>query len=252
MTFHALCGHEVRASGQGNEPELYRLPIVDLSAGLLGAISLLVARYVNLRTAAGAAISTSLLNSGLYLLSELIRRPGGVFSELPQLNGQQTGFHPAEQVYAVGDRWIAVAARDEPMAARLVSVLGLAQQIRAPRAEWGERERTSIARAVIEQDPDSLLARLEAAQVWAAPCRVDAKETTLADPAMRSGSAVLRAEDPRYGSFAQLGTQFTFSRSPTVGRGDSASIGEHSRQVLAELGYGAAQIDRLYRDKVVV
>jgi crotonobetainyl-CoA:carnitine CoA-transferase CaiB-like acyl-CoA transferase len=206
---------------------------------------------VNLRSGAGAAISTSLLNAGLYLLSELLQRPDGQFSELPQLNQQQTGFHPAERLYAVGNRWLAIAARSDSMAARLVGALDLTDRIRIPRADWGENEASLIAQAVIGQDFDSLLVRLKTADVWAAACRFDAKETTLSDPAMRTGSAVLSANDSRYGSFNQIGTQFTLSRSPTVGRGDSPAIGEHSRQVLTELGYGPAEIERLYRDKVV-
>jgi crotonobetainyl-CoA:carnitine CoA-transferase CaiB-like acyl-CoA transferase len=251
MTFHAFCGHEVRASGQGNEPELYRLPIVDLSAGLLGAIALLVARFVNLRSGAGAAIATSLLNAGLYLLSELVRRPDGQFSELPEVNHQQTGFHPAERIYAVGDQWIAIAARGNSMAARLISALHLAERIRTPRDAWGEREASLIALAIAGQDLDAFLKRLKAADVWAVACRSDAKAATLSDPGMRAGAAVLSADDPRYGRFVQLGTQFTLSRSPTTGRGDSPAVGEHTRHVLTELGYGPEEIDRLYRDKVV-
>jgi crotonobetainyl-CoA:carnitine CoA-transferase CaiB-like acyl-CoA transferase len=251
MTFHALCGHEVRASGRGNEPELYRLPIVDLSAGLLGAISLLVARWANLRSGSGATISTSLLNSGLYLLSELIQRPDGRFEALPELDPQQTGFHPAERIYAVGDSWVAIAARGNEMAARLVRSLELADQIKTARDGWGEQEAALIARAMAKQDPDTLLRRLEAADVWAAKCRPDAQEATLNDAELMADGAVLSADDPRYGRFVQLGTQFTHSRSPTVGRGDSPLPAEHTRQVLTELGYPAEEIDRLYRDEVV-
>jgi crotonobetainyl-CoA:carnitine CoA-transferase CaiB-like acyl-CoA transferase len=251
MTFQAFCGHEIRAGGQGNEPELYRLPIVDLAAGLLGAVSLLVARFVNLRSGAGAAIATSLLNAGLYLLSEWVQRPDGEFGELPELNPQQTGFHPAERIYAVGDRWLAIAARGDSMAARLVSALDLAEQIRAPRHAWGEREASLLAQAIAGHDLDTLLERLKAADVWAVACRSDAKEATLSDPGMCAGGAVLSADDPRYGRFVQLGAQFTLSRSPNVGRGDSPAVGEHTRQVLTELGYRPEEIDRLYRDKVV-
>lgn len=137
------------------------------------------------------------------------------------------------------------------MAARLTSALDLAKQIRTPRDEWGEREASLIAQAIAKHDLDTLLERLKAADVWAVACRSDAKEAILSDPGMCAEGAVLSADDPRYGRFVQLGTQFTLSRSPTVGRGDSPAVGEHTRQVLTELGYGPEEIDRLYRDKVV-
>ena len=71
------------------------------------------------------------------------------------------------------------------------------------------------------------------------------------DPGLLAAGATLSADDPRYGRFVQLGTQFSLSRSPTVGRGDSPLPAEHTRQVLAELGYESDEIERLYRDKIV-
>jgi crotonobetainyl-CoA:carnitine CoA-transferase CaiB-like acyl-CoA transferase len=187
----------------------------------------------------------------LYLLSELVQRPDGRFGELPELDAQQTGFHPAERIYAVGESWLAIAARGNAMAARLIRELDLTDRIRAPRDTWSEPEASVIAQAMAGQDPDRLLRRLEAANVWAAACRPDAKEATLNDSGLLAAGAVLSADDPRYGRFVQLGTQFTLSRSPAVGRGDSPLVGEHTRQVLSELGYGPVEIERLYRDRVV-
>ena len=47
---------------------------------------------------------------------------------LRQLNAAQTGFHPAEQLYQARDRWIAIAARSDGMARRLLAVLGIEAQ----------------------------------------------------------------------------------------------------------------------------
>jgi crotonobetainyl-CoA:carnitine CoA-transferase CaiB-like acyl-CoA transferase len=151
----------------------------------------------------------------------------------------------------LGTSWIAIAARGNEMAARLVRVLGLTDQIKTTRDSWGEQEAVLIAGALAKEDPNTLMQRLEAADVWAAKCRPDAKRETLNDVGLLADGAVLSADDPRYGRFLQLGTQFTHSRSPTVGRGDSPLPAEHTRQVLSELGYDTEKIGELFRDGVV-
>ena len=75
--------------------------------------------------AQGAELGAGLLNAGLFLLSELVQRADGQFEGAPPLNTRQTGYHPAEQLYEATDGWLAIAARDDAMAQRLLDVLGL-------------------------------------------------------------------------------------------------------------------------------
>jgi crotonobetainyl-CoA:carnitine CoA-transferase CaiB-like acyl-CoA transferase len=251
MTLQAFCGHELRGCGEGNEPDLYRLPIIDFAAGQIGTLALLVAWLRHASTDEGATIATSLLNCGLHLLCDLIQQPDGRFLDAPRLNREQTGFHPAERLYAAGSEWVAIAARDEPMARRLLETLGLAHEIRAPRSAWGQQEAERIAAVIATWDRDALLQALVQARVWAAACRSDAKEAIFNDPGMNDSAAVVGADDPEYGGFVQLGAQFTLSRSPRTVAGNSPRLGEHTRQVLAELGYSAAEVERLYRAQIV-
>src|SRR5690606_27671717 len=96
MIFHSYCGHAVRCGGLNGTPRNYRLPVVDFASGLLANLSMAAGYYARLRTGNGAAISTSLLNSGLFLLSELVRQPDMSFAPLPELDEDGAGYHPAE------------------------------------------------------------------------------------------------------------------------------------------------------------
>jgi crotonobetainyl-CoA:carnitine CoA-transferase CaiB-like acyl-CoA transferase len=247
----ALTGHEERAAGEGNELTCYNATTVDFAAGMLGAVSSLAAQWRKERTGDGATIATSLLETGLFLLSELIRASDGTFVPLPRLNYEQTGFHPAEQLYRARDGWIAIAARTEEMARRLLAVLGLQARISKPRRDWRTGEALLIAESVAQRDAAAILAALQSAGVWSAPCRAEAKESSLRDATLRERGTVLSTRHARYGEILQVGCQFTLSRAKARPSGETAVIGQHTRQILTELGYDDAEIAQLYADAVV-
>ena len=197
------------------------------------------------------SIQTSLLDSALFLLSEVVQAADGSFFPLPKLNHAQTGFHPAEQLYKAQGGWIAVAARSEEMAKNLLIALGLDKKITKRRREWGTAESELIGEGIARHDAESALALLRAAEVWAVPCRENAKEMILRDRQLRDSGTVLATQHPRYGEILQIGRLFSFSRSATCPRGDTATLGQHSRGVLAELGYSDAEIAKLCADRIV-
>ena len=80
MVFQALCGHEYRAGGLGNPPLWNRTSMVDYAGGMLGAAAILQQLYERARSGHGAELGIGLLNSGVFLLSELIARPDGRWS----------------------------------------------------------------------------------------------------------------------------------------------------------------------------
>jgi crotonobetainyl-CoA:carnitine CoA-transferase CaiB-like acyl-CoA transferase len=248
----ALTGHEERAAGEGTGFTCYSLTTIDFAAGMLGAICSLAAQWHKERTGGGATVATSLLETGLFLLSELIRRRDGTFVPLPKLNSEQTGFHTAERLYKARDSWIAIAARTEEMAQSLLAVLGLQGGIDKPRRDWRTAEALLIAEAIAQHDAAAVLAALHTAGVWCAPCRAEAKEVTLRDLKLRERGTVLSTKHAHYGEILQIGSLFTLSRARTRPSGDTAGIGQHSRQILAELGYGDAEIAQLYAQAIVV
>jgi crotonobetainyl-CoA:carnitine CoA-transferase CaiB-like acyl-CoA transferase len=251
LAFQAFCGHESRAGGKDNAPLWNRSTLVDYTGGLLGAITILQALWVRARTGAGAELNVPLLNAGVYLLSELIQRPDGSFVGAPVLNREQTGFHPAEQMYQTADGWIAIAARDTPSAMRLAGALELGAALPGDPRDWGDPQALSIANALRSRNTRAVLDLLERAQVWAEECSRGAAHRTLNDPRLIEAGTVHVSEHAQFGTVREIGQLFRFSRTASGPHKHTAQPGEHTRSVLAELGYDAAAVADLYERKIV-
>jgi crotonobetainyl-CoA:carnitine CoA-transferase CaiB-like acyl-CoA transferase len=253
MIFQAYCGHEYHAAGEGNPPLWYRFAIIDFAAGMLGAIAVLGALYRRRHTGEGAALTVNLFDTGIYLLSELLKDGAGNAAGLGRMNTAQTGFHPAESLYQTMDGWIAIAARDDAMAAALMRVLGCVEASQSSRIMWDETERLAIAKALRQLSTSDSERILRNAGVWMQRCRTDAARELLSSPALRSVGTSLAGSHPTYGDTVQIGPCVSLSGTALepAGRDRIPALGEHTRELLAELGYPHGDIDALYAQKVV-
>lgn len=255
MMFQALCGHEFYGAGEGNDPHWYRFALVDYVAGNLGAISLLSALYKRMRTGKGARLKLCLYDAGIYALSEIYRQADGSFAGLRQLNADKTGFHPAECLYQTKDGWIAVYAMTAAMAAKLAESLAIDSINGAAVETWGGPEQQAIAAAVKNETTDAMIKKLDAAGVWANECRNNMQEGFLLDNKMQELGLSLKSNDKHFGELYQIGRFAWYSRTPVKHEprnAEMAGLGQHSREILAELDYSGSDIDSFYENKIVI
>jgi len=251
MLFQAFCGHEFRGSGEGDVPLWNRSAIVDFGAGMLGAIAALFALLKRRQGEQPPAMFVNLLDTGLYLMSELVQTHNGLLAGAPRMNAALTGQHPAERLYQAADGWLVLAVRGDAMAARLAQAF----EISLPKhvADWGEAEGQIIAATIAARSRQELSALLKKADVWHEMCDADRRDHAMTDPVLQKAGIVLKTADPKYGDFRQIGPAFRFSRTPLVleARGEIPGCGQHSNEVLQELGYSQAEIENLVAQKVV-
>jgi crotonobetainyl-CoA:carnitine CoA-transferase CaiB-like acyl-CoA transferase len=74
----------------------------------------------------------------------------------------------------------------------------------------------------------------------------------LADPQVQSREMVVGVEHPRAGAMKTLGTPVKFSATPTAIRRPAPLLGEHTREVLRDLGYSAAEIEAFERGGAIL
>jgi formyl-CoA transferase len=70
------------------------------------------------------------------------------------------------------------------------------------------------------------------------------------EPSLRATGTVVEVDHPARGKYLTVGNPIKLSDSPTEVK-RSPLLGEHTDEVLAELGYGPDEVDALRRKKVI-
>lgn len=236
--FSAIAGWEFENAGEGNKPVFCRPGHMDVLSAQSCFVAMMAALYA--RRAHGEAhhLQTSLLGVSAFSQGELLVLPDGSLSETEHVTADQTGFGPYHRIYRCGDgEWIAVAAHSEAERAALRTVLGEEAGFEA-----GAARRTST----------DLLAALEAAGV---PCdrvvSVDAANRFFDDPVNREMNLVSVLEQPLYGTVEQPGAFWNFGDVPVRFRRAAPAVGEHTNEIMRELGFAEDDIAGFRARKVI-
>ena len=76
-------------------------------------------------------------------------------------------------------------------------------------------------------------------------------DETCNDPQMRHREMIVEVDNPRFGKSKQIGFPIKFSDTPWQLRMGAAKLGDHTDEVLSDLGYSVDEIERLRKDQVV-
>ena len=238
-------------------------PISDLLAGLYGAfgiVTALVARERSLkggeqREPVGQRVETSLTNS---LISILAYFSAHYFAtgEQPSRTGND---HPIVYPYGLfhaQDGMIAVAPSNDVFVIRFMEVLGLVDLLERPefatnqhRLENREKLRPLINCETIKAPVDHWIECLNKARV---PCgQAMTLPEVFTDPQVLAQEMVLDIDRPDHAPVKVTGFPVKLSKTPAKLRRPPPNLGEHTKAILAELGYSRDQIDRFYQNGAI-
>lgn len=245
----------ITGEGPGRPPVKVGAPVTDITAGLLGAMGVMAALVERQRTGEGQRVDTSLFEAGIIhtYWQSAIRFATGISP------GPMGSAHPLNgpyQAFPTADGWINVGAANQTNWLRLTEALDARSLQDDPRfADNPGRMRhlaelDELLSAILRRRTTAeWLAVLEAAGVPAGPV------LSIADmhehPHTLARDMVVEVEHSRAGPVKTLGLPIKFSRTPGGVRGPAPAFGEHSRAVLAELGYDQDAVEAMERARVV-
>ncbi len=239
----------------GQPPARVPVSIVDMGTGMWAAIAILGALRERDRTGRGANVTTALYETALAWSVFQMNQYFGT-GEVPQPQGSGTAMICPYEAFPTRDAWVMIAAGSDALFAKAAHALGQGELPDDPRLTDNPSRVTNRAAlfdtlAAVTRGLTSaaLLERLQSAGVPCAP--VQTLDTVAADPQTEAGGMLIPAKHPRIPDYRAVGLPIRWDgERPGISRVPPL-LGEHTAEVLGELGYDPASITELASRHVI-
>ena len=231
--------------GQG--PVRAGIAVADLTAGNLLALGIMMALYERMRTGLGRWVTTSLLQAQVFMLDFQAAR----WLVDREVAGQAGNDHPTgipTGVFPTSDGHINIAASSSRLFTRFCTAIG--------RPDWAERPgwTTQAGRSADRQAINAAIGavtRTEPAAHWielfeeaGIPCGpIYTIDQVFADPQVHHLGLAMPMQSPALGRVDVVSSALDVSGHARAVRRPTPEAGEHTREVLREVGLSEAEID---------
>jgi crotonobetainyl-CoA:carnitine CoA-transferase CaiB-like acyl-CoA transferase len=233
----------------GGPPAKSGTSIADINAGILAALGIVSALVARSTTGKGQMVETSLMEAAI----QQTYWQAAIYFATGQNSGPTGSAHiltAPYQAFPAKDGWINVGGANQSNWERIVKVIGRPELAQDPRfLTNGDRMKnlaalTPLIAERLEKRPSAdWIREFEAAGVPVGP--VNKIGDMLADEQVRARDMVVEVDHARAGRVKALGHPIKFSDTRGEVKRAAPLLGQHTREVLGELGYSAARIDEL-------
>src|SRR3546814_641513 len=241
--------------GPGRPPVKVGVPVGDVTAGILAATGVLAAYIECLRSGQGQYVDTSLMEASLVHTYW----PAAMALATGHSPGPMGSAHPVAapyQAFPTQDGWLNIGAISK------ATWIGVSEVLELPGLLTDERFKDNAGRMqhlndlvklisdVLQTQPtEHWVQAFERAGVPAGP--VKNIKQALDDPQTRVRDMVIKVDHPVAGEIDALGLPIKFSHGNGITRRGAPLYGQHTKEVMAEIGYTAPEIQHLIQAGMV-
>jgi crotonobetainyl-CoA:carnitine CoA-transferase CaiB-like acyl-CoA transferase len=235
--------------GPGRPPVKAGVPVADITAGILGALGVVAAVAHRQSTGVGQRVETSLFEAAIthtFWQSAMFFATGKSAEPVGSA-------HPLDapyQAFETNDGWAVIGAANQANWLRLVKAIGRPELADDPRFLTNvERVRNYadliavLAPEIREKSTQAWVEILDAAGVPVSP--VLQVGDMHRDPQAIARGMIAEVEHSELGLLKTLGHPLKFSKTPVDLGAGAPVLGEHTREVLGEIGYDETEIASL-------
>ncbi|HUK04731.1 MAG TPA: CaiB/BaiF CoA-transferase family protein [Burkholderiales bacterium] len=239
----------------GEGPMRVGCAVADVGAGLLAAIGILTALHERERSGEGQWVQSNLLQAAIQLLDFQAARYA-MSGEVPQQVGNDHPTSMPTSAYTTADGHMNVAATGTRMWQRVCEAIGRMDLFEHP--DFKTAEARARNRAALNRELNAGFKTRKSAE-WVeilnkggVPCGpIYRMDEVFADPQVRHVQAAIEVPRRKSGSLRLINQPVKLSRTPARLVAASPERGEHTEEVLQELGFAKNQIEKLKSEGVV-
>lgn len=240
----------------GGGPMRYPVPIADVTTGIYAALGVLAALRARDKTGEGQFVDMALFDSQLSWLNHIGSNYLNAGEEPRRIGNAHASIVPY-QVFRAQDKYIIIAVGSEALWKRFCQVLNVEETIGRDERFLNNRSRNERRadlvvqlQAVLETKPaEEWLRALQAEEIPCGP--INSAAEALNDLQAIERGMIVEIEHPLIGGARSIGNPIHLGATAVTYRRPPPRLGEHTEEILCELGESEDRVAELRAEGVV-